>query len=65
MRDQVAVINSEGEALGRLGQLLAGPPCVAAVTPEPGQQGPREVETKYRCKACKHEWRVRGPRLDG
>jgi DNA-directed RNA polymerase subunit M/transcription elongation factor TFIIS len=22
---------------------------------------PEAVETKYRCKACQHEWRVRAP----
>jgi transposase-like protein len=26
---------------------------------EPGQEGPEQVETKYRCKTCEHEWRVR------
>jgi hypothetical protein len=29
------------------------------VAPEPGQQGKEAVETKYRCKACGHEWKVR------
>jgi hypothetical protein len=31
------------------------------VAPEPGQQGPEQTETKYRCKKCEHEWRVRVP----
>ena len=31
------------------------------VTPEPGQEGQEEVETKYRCKSCEHEWKVRQP----
>ena len=31
------------------------------VAPEPGQEGEEAVETKYRCKACRHEWRVRVP----
>lgn len=26
-------------------------------------EGPELVETKYRCKACEHEWRVRVPAL--
>ena len=30
------------------------------VPPEPGR-GNGAVETKYRCKACGHEWRVRLP----
>ena len=25
-------------------------------------RGPGEVETKYRCEACGHEWRVRAPK---
>ncbi len=29
--------------------------------PEPGQEGEEAIETKYRCKACNHEWRVRVP----
>ena len=29
------------------------------ITPEPGQEGQEAIETKYRCKACDHEWRVR------
>lgn len=29
------------------------------ITPEPGQDGPEEMETKYKCKACEHEWKVR------
>jgi DNA-directed RNA polymerase subunit M/transcription elongation factor TFIIS len=28
------------------------------VEAEPGKQ---EIETKYRCKACGHEWKVRTP----
>jgi DNA-directed RNA polymerase subunit M/transcription elongation factor TFIIS len=28
---------------------------------EPGQGAEAAVETKYRCKACGHEWRVRTP----
>jgi DNA-directed RNA polymerase subunit M/transcription elongation factor TFIIS len=31
------------------------------IMPKPGEQGPEEIETKYRCKACKHEWKVRVP----
>jgi transposase-like protein len=31
------------------------------VAPEPGQVGGEAVETKYRCKACEHEWQVRVP----
>jgi hypothetical protein len=31
------------------------------VGPEPGQQGEEAIETKYRCKECSHEWRVRAP----
>jgi transposase-like protein len=31
------------------------------VTPEPGQEGEEQVETKYRCKTCEHEWKVRQP----
>ncbi len=31
------------------------------VSPEPGLGGGEAVETKYRCKACGHEWRVRAP----
>jgi len=26
---------------------------------EPGQE--ESMETKYRCKACEHEWKVRAP----
>jgi len=26
---------------------------------EPGKDGPEQIETKYRCKACGHEWRER------
>jgi transposase-like protein len=26
-----------------------------------GQGKPEAVETKYRCKACNHEWKVRVP----
>jgi DNA-directed RNA polymerase subunit M/transcription elongation factor TFIIS len=26
-----------------------------------GEEGGTAVETKYRCKACEHEWRVRVP----
>jgi len=29
------------------------------ITPEPSQVGRQQIETKYRCKACAHEWRVR------
>jgi hypothetical protein len=29
------------------------------ITPEPGQEGPEHIETKYRCKACEHEWKVK------
>ena len=29
------------------------------INPEPGQEG--SIETKYRCKGCGHEWRVRIP----
>jgi hypothetical protein len=31
------------------------------ITPEPGQEGEQAVETKYRCKGCGQEWRVRTP----
>jgi hypothetical protein len=31
------------------------------ITPEPGQEGQPEVETKYRCKACGKEGKVRVP----
>jgi DNA-directed RNA polymerase subunit M/transcription elongation factor TFIIS len=31
------------------------------ITPEPGQEGEEAIETKYRCKACEHEWRVKVP----
>jgi DNA-directed RNA polymerase subunit M/transcription elongation factor TFIIS len=31
------------------------------ITPEPGQEGGEAIETKYRCKACEHEWRVKVP----
>jgi hypothetical protein len=27
-----------------------------------GEQGKEVVETKYRCKQCQHEWKVRGPK---
>ncbi len=26
-----------------------------------GNGEPEAVETKYRCKACEHEWKVRAP----
>jgi transposase-like protein len=29
------------------------------IAPEPGQEGEAAIETKYRCKACEHEWRVK------
>ncbi len=29
------------------------------ITPEPGREGSEVTETKYRCKACGHEWKVR------
>lgn len=29
------------------------------IIPEPGTQGEELIETKYRCKSCSHEWRVR------
>jgi DNA-directed RNA polymerase subunit RPC12/RpoP len=32
------------------------------VPPEPGQPDAQAVETKYRCKHCGHQWRVRAPR---
>ncbi len=31
------------------------------VSPKPGEEGQDEIETKYRCKGCGHEWRVRTP----
>ena len=31
------------------------------ITPEPGQEEPEEMETKYKCKTCEHEWKVRTP----
>jgi hypothetical protein len=31
------------------------------ITPAPGQEGSEQVETKYRCKKCQHEWRVNVP----
>jgi transposase-like protein len=31
------------------------------VAPKPGEEGPEEIETKYRCKSCGEEWRVRTP----
>ena len=31
------------------------------VAPAPGLGGGEAIETKYRCKACGHEWRVRTP----
>jgi hypothetical protein len=31
------------------------------VAPEQGQGGGAVIETKDRCKACGHEWRVRTP----
>ena len=27
--------------------------------PEAGEEGPIQIETKYRCKSCHHEWRVK------
>jgi hypothetical protein len=32
-----------------------------AIAPEPGRNEPAAVETKYRCKACGHLWRVLVP----
>jgi DNA-directed RNA polymerase subunit M/transcription elongation factor TFIIS len=31
------------------------------IAPEPGREEGETTETKYRCKACSHEWRVRTP----
>jgi DNA-directed RNA polymerase subunit M/transcription elongation factor TFIIS len=31
------------------------------IAPEPGQEGAEETETKYKCKGCGHEWKVRTP----
>jgi transposase-like protein len=31
------------------------------VAPGPGQGAEAAIETKYRCKSCGHEWRVRTP----
>ena len=33
------------------------------IIPEPGQEH-GEIETKYRCKACGKEWKVRVPLSD-
>jgi transposase-like protein len=35
------------------------------IAAEPGQEGGEAVETKYRCKACSQEWRVRVPARRG
>ena len=32
---------------------------------EAGRGEPEVVETKYRCKACGHEWKVRVARMQG
>jgi hypothetical protein len=32
---------------------------------EAGQEGEEVVETKYRCKGCSHEWKVRTPGREG
>ena len=29
------------------------------VVPKQGEEGPDEIETKYRCRGCSEEWRVR------
>jgi DNA-directed RNA polymerase subunit M/transcription elongation factor TFIIS len=31
------------------------------IAPEPGQCEVEAVETKYRCKECAHEWKVKTP----
>jgi DNA-directed RNA polymerase subunit M/transcription elongation factor TFIIS len=31
------------------------------VEPDPANGQPESWETKYRCKACNHEWRVKVP----
>jgi transposase-like protein len=35
------------------------------ITPKPGGDGEELMETKYRCKSCEHEWKVRVPSPKG